>query len=568
MNLIEQQQKARALPMQYLQQAANGQSVELAPWIATAELQRRTTADQHMQAAQGAQGPQPTVKDQIEQKAGLMATQAAQQAQVQAQQAQQSAQPKAPVPGDTPQPELQPEEPIMAAGGGLMNAPVNFQFAHGGILGYAGDEPQGSKVEDPNAAQLASDRKAVLDGLKKFGYATEDIVAMPFRAASALLNTLIVRPARAVSGADIPYFPMMGGGDNRSVTPYSDRAYQEKQVAKPAPAASTSGAGRGGQGGPSATDLAGILSALPKAPPSPQRTPVPKPQVEQAQAPAQSQAQPQTASPLEQALIRYSTSETPQASLQGAIGNEQALAKAYNLDQPMGVEERAIIAQRNAAREAARKREAGDAFSAWVSGLVGVPGAAGMAYSQARQAQDAAEREHLSGNLKDIRDLNTAQRAALEKRATTAGSEFNADKLATATAAQNKATVGANVYGTQKQAESSKYSADSHAKASMEIAKLQERMATLRAGSAEARQAASELRDRERAIEADIKALTSQRNKLSGSFTPADRKELEYVDAELRNAREQHALVRGDKGAAPNATMTPPPPGAVRLKKG
>jgi hypothetical protein len=546
MNLIEQQQKARALPMQYLQQAANGQSVELAPWIATAELQRRTTADQHMQAAQGAQGPQPTVKDQIEQKAGLMATQAAQQAQVQAQQAQQSAQPKAPVPGDTPQPELQPEEPIMAAGGGLMNAPVNFQFAHGGILGYAGDEAQGSRVRSRLPNESFEEYRKRIIALEAEDAARADAEAR----AQQESERQQMMASRQASGQALPRSPFLGA-------PAAPRREVDDRAPRPS--------------------LQGLLAALPKAPPAaeqrppappmggPRRAPTPPaqtPQVEQPQQPKQE------VNPLEQALIRYSTSETPQASLQGAIGNEQTLAKAYNLDQPMGVEERAIIAQRDAAREAARKREAGDAFSAWVSGLVGVPGAAGMAYSQARQAQDAAEREHLSGNLKDIRDLNTAQRAALEKRATTAGSEFGADKLAAATAAQNKATVGANVYGTQKQAESSKYSADSHAKASMEIAKLQERMATLRAGSAEARQAASELRDRERAIEADIKALTSQRNKLSGSFTPADRKELEYVDEQLRNAREQHALVRGDKGAAPNATMTPPPPGAVRLKKG
>jgi hypothetical protein len=82
MNLIEQQSAAKDLPLQYLQQAVNGQNPNLTPWIATAELQRRTTMNQHMQ--KGQQGPMPTVKDQVEQKAGLMATQAAQQAQGQA----------------------------------------------------------------------------------------------------------------------------------------------------------------------------------------------------------------------------------------------------------------------------------------------------------------------------------------------------------------------------------------------------------------------------------------------------------------------------------------------------
>ena len=221
MNLIEQQQKARALPMQYLQQAANGQSVELAPWIATAELQRRTTADQHMQAAKGPQGPQPTVKDQVEQKAGLMATQAAKIAQATA--AQQSSPPPGPVPEGIPQPEPQPEEPVMAAHGGLMNAPVSFNFAHGGILGYAGE--QGSKVKDPYKEERASDNALLVSALKSLGYATQDILAMPFRLGAELVNSAVVRPARAITNANIPYVPLIGGGDNTTVTPYTDRAY-------------------------------------------------------------------------------------------------------------------------------------------------------------------------------------------------------------------------------------------------------------------------------------------------------------------------------------------------------
>jgi hypothetical protein len=155
MNLIEQQNVAKDLPMQYLQQAVNGQNPNLTPWIATAELQRRTTMNQHMQNAQGPQGPQPTVKDQVEQKAGLMATQAAQQAQ--AAQAQQSAAPPGPVPAGIPQPEPQPEEPVMAAHGGLMNAPISFRFAHGGILGYA----DGGETANTNIPETYVDDKGV-----------------------------------------------------------------------------------------------------------------------------------------------------------------------------------------------------------------------------------------------------------------------------------------------------------------------------------------------------------------------------------------------------------------------
>ena len=565
MNLIEQQTAAKELPMQYLQQAVNGQNPNLTPWIATAELQRRTTMNQHMQNAQGAQGPQPTVKDQVEQKAGLMATQAAQQAQ--AAQAQQSSTPPGPVPGGIPQPEPQSEEPIMAARGGLMNAPVSFQFAHGGILGYAG--PQGSQVKDPDADQLERDHAAVIEGLKQFGYATKDIGAMPFRAASALLNTLIVRPARAVSGANIPYFPMMGGGDKSSVTPYTDRAYQEKQAAKPSspepeqPYPDRVAAGRQ----PALANISpgqGILSALPKppAPPTggPQRPPAPGPVTPQA--PPQAQQPTQEVNPLGQALTKYATEPVPARTTQDAINDMRALRKESGVDQPIGVNESAQQARQDEAQRRQQEQAKKLAWSAFVQGTVGTPGSGSLAYDQTMANALGKEAEYGQSKYKNIADLETARRAMGKDYQTGLESTTAADRLAAANATQNKATVGANVYGTQEHSKASKYSADKHAESSMAITKLQERMANARQGSAEARLAASELRNQEQAIEADIKALTSQRNKLSGSLLPADRKELEYVDAELKNAREQHSLVRGAKGAAPGTTPAP----TARLK--
>lgn len=111
-------------------------------------------------------------------------------------------------------------------------SPLPASYQEGGIVAFAG--PTGSDVKDPEAEQLSTDRAALIKGLEKFGYAAEDIAAMPFRAASQLLNTLLVRPARAITNTDIPYFPLLGGGDPNSVTPFTDRAYVEAQNAKPA----------------------------------------------------------------------------------------------------------------------------------------------------------------------------------------------------------------------------------------------------------------------------------------------------------------------------------------------
>lgn len=578
MNLVEQQEKARALPMQYLQQAVNGQSVELAPWIATAELQRRTTANQHLQAAKGPQGPQPTVKDQIEKKAGLLATQAAQLAQATA--AQQSSPPPGPIPGGIPEAEFQPEEPVMAAHGGLMNAPVNFNFAHGGILGYAGTK--GSDVKDPDAEQLASDRQAVIEGLKKFGFAAADIAAMPFRAASALLNTLIVRPTRAVTGAEIPYFPMLGGGDSGSVTPFSDRAYQEKQAAKPAPPAPTASSDASRPVLPGQ----GITAALPKPPPAPVSRPrVAQVNQEQEQEPAP--AQPSTPAPAPApaqmdaaglAALNYATTAAPARTQQDAINDMRELRKESGVDQPMGVNE----AAQQAAQDAAQKRQQDQAeklaYAAFVQGTVGTPGSASLAYQRTMANALGNEAAYGQQKYKNIAELETARRGLAKDYQTGLESTTAADRLASAAAAKDRATTGANlfnaaeqtranIYGTNEQVKSSRYSVDQHRASSLEIAKLRERGENARAGSTEARQAANELRDRERAIEADITALTSRANKLTGSFSVDDRKELADVNEQLKNARAQKALIRGGP-AAPAGTIAPPPPGAVRLKKG
>ena len=136
MNLVQINERLKDLPMQVVQQYANGMNPEVPPYLALGELQRRELSQKQMATAQGAmQGPQPSVKEQVEQKAGLMALQQMQQQQM----AQQMAQPRGPmpVPAGVPQPEDQPE--VAMAYGGLADIPVRsdmFDFAGGGIVAF------------------------------------------------------------------------------------------------------------------------------------------------------------------------------------------------------------------------------------------------------------------------------------------------------------------------------------------------------------------------------------------------------------------------------------------------
>lgn len=138
MNLVQINERLKDMPLQAVQQYANGSNPMVPPYLALGELQRREKLKQQMVNQQGAaQGQQPSVKEQIEQKAGLMGLQ---QAQLQQQQAQMMQPRPGPVPAGAPQPEAQPEAEEMAmASGGIARIPVRddlYQFAGGGIIAF------------------------------------------------------------------------------------------------------------------------------------------------------------------------------------------------------------------------------------------------------------------------------------------------------------------------------------------------------------------------------------------------------------------------------------------------
>jgi hypothetical protein len=162
MNLVQINERLKDLPMQVVQQYANGMNPEVPPYLALGELQRRELSQKQMATAQGAmQGAQPSVKEQVEQKAGLMALQQMQQQQM----AQQMAQPRGPMPTseNTPQPVDQPEATMMASGG-LASVPVQFDFAGGGIVAFNGETGSDvkPKYETPYDRRNRENREAVM----------------------------------------------------------------------------------------------------------------------------------------------------------------------------------------------------------------------------------------------------------------------------------------------------------------------------------------------------------------------------------------------------------------------
>jgi hypothetical protein len=177
MNLVQINERLKDLPMQVVQQYANGMNPEVPPYLALGELQRRELQQKQMATAQGAmQGPQPSVKEQVEQKAGLMELQQMQQQQM----AQQMVRPRGPMPAPAgvPQPEDQPE--VAMARGGLAGIPVRgdmFEYAGGGIVAFQ----SGGQSLNERAARQMREKGSIYDPF--FGLPTEERERMRGQAA-------------------------------------------------------------------------------------------------------------------------------------------------------------------------------------------------------------------------------------------------------------------------------------------------------------------------------------------------------------------------------------------------
>jgi hypothetical protein len=156
-NLVKIQEELKNVPLQAVMSYVDGRNPMVPPYLALTELNRRK---QIQQSAQAQQQPQTTVKDQVQQQAGIMALQN-QRAQQGMENMQQNAgrvpQPGA-VPMNAPVQGAPAQAPtVQAAEGGLMSArmsPAMFNrqnFAGGGIVAFA----RGDQVEDEELSEEA-----------------------------------------------------------------------------------------------------------------------------------------------------------------------------------------------------------------------------------------------------------------------------------------------------------------------------------------------------------------------------------------------------------------------------
>ena len=161
MNLIQIQDKLKSLPndprvIQLLTGYANGQNPQVPPYLALGELNRRKVEAERAQMEQAGQPPGGTVKDQIQQQAGVMALQQGQQQQAMQRMVQQGMQGGAPM-----------AAPQAMASGGL--ASLRPGYRSGGIIAFqeAGSvdnavEKQKIENDDESAEEYPTNAKAML----------------------------------------------------------------------------------------------------------------------------------------------------------------------------------------------------------------------------------------------------------------------------------------------------------------------------------------------------------------------------------------------------------------------
>ena len=192
MNLVKAQEYAQSLPLAELKKYADGLNPSMIPpWLATGEMQAKTKRAEMANAMQGAaQGEQPSIKEQIEQKAGLLGLQMAQQRNTQ----QQMMQPRpmaGPVPTGTPQPEAQPRPPQMA---GLDQLQSNIKMAGGGIVAFAA----GDKVKaGPEFIKFLQSMGIDYTDFVKSSAAAQDNIKDMFRSAQGSQPAAQAAPAAA-----------------------------------------------------------------------------------------------------------------------------------------------------------------------------------------------------------------------------------------------------------------------------------------------------------------------------------------------------------------------------------
>lgn len=536
MNLVQQLAEYQNAPIQSLEMAKKGANPAISPWVAAAILSDRIEKQKRMGMEQGAaMGQQPTVDEQQDQElAGIMGLPGAPQAAAQAQPA--------------------PQEPVMAAEGGLMQARVNpgmYDYCGGGIIAFEEGGDVEDAVYDPVTGALIS------GGETRRG------------------ENQTVREALG-----------LGNKENRLALERAEEERRQAGAPKPRPASNLSAGEKDKQsayarlikeGVPPelAAQLSGMSpaaapAAAPKAPPAGAK---PAPSAGAGAAKDSGIVAQLTGSP-EWADLDAARKRMFEAPKLPTTAGEQAAERAAHLkaqgitDMPWDTaakqtaELRRLMGDEDAARAAKREASQGrEKFGRIVAnmgaGSFGASGAQGLRAQIKHDDEMAAEDQR----IKELRfnqklKLNEIDAKAQELRyneatGDVAAAQKNRKEIAEMQRAfeKDKVAIAQGMAGLRERGLASQLSADTQLKAA--------NMRASQAGSAETKAAISALKAQKDSINARFAKDMIYKRTPQGK---ADAAELLRIEAKL-------AELGGLEGGPVQSQMSPPPPGAVRLKK-
>jgi hypothetical protein len=522
-NLVQIQRDLQMLPpgpqtMMYLKRAKDGMVASVPPYLAAAELAGREKMAQRQAMSDGAvPGEQPTVSQQLSQKADLLALQAMKKQAMEQQSANQAREAVMPAPEGTPEPEEQPRRE-----GGIDQLPVDFGLAGGGIVAFQeGGVPMttGYAPEYQEARALGIDlspydspeeRKAKLERLarmrefrKQAGTAQIPGQAADVQALAAQMNKPPAPPAPPVKTS--------------TMTPQQIEAQVKKpQVAPPAPPAEPPAAapaaptpteqlraalmGRLGMGGPQGEAVAAIPGAEP----------------------------------------------TGTGGLTQAGQDVKALAAMMGLGTPAGAEEREMIAQMRA-RQAQREKERQQmGLDAVLRGFSRGRGGASAAYEEAANRAYAEDTQHQQQMYNLINAINTGNRKEAEKAFDKAIGLGESREKEVGAMSRSQLQALSQMYSSELQAGSSKYNTDAHVRVALAQAERAGRSNDLQ----ERKLAVDGLQTAERGVQSEL-------NKLQGKLDPESRRDRAKLEDNLKALRTRISALSGADKLAPVAA----PPG-------
>lgn len=526
MNLYKIQEELKFKSIPELQHFANGMDPKVPAWMASAVLKAKVDEKERWANMQGgATGQMPSVKEQLEQKAGLMQQQAAQ------------------TPMGLAQPMAQaPQGPVQMPGGLTSgSAGSGMQFAEGGIVGFA-DGGKGDKYETEYDRNRRLEREAGTGGLEpmlRYIRAPLDAAADVARLPVSLWEHMTYNG----KGESPSWTPAM---DNRTRyleslkdSPTAVQARNERDAAEPVPTGNVAGSRRTPQQlaaagiNPVIAPAGGLGEGKNLAPTGPRPPAAP---------PAGGLGSSSVAAMLQKQLGK----EPAQPTTDDAIAAIKGIQKGFGVDQPAGKEERDMI-------EAMNRRYAQGQENRSMRDLRGVMSAFGRGYgaagSEANRAEEAATAADMAQQQKVyelINSINKANRAEGVGAAKSASELLSGREKSTSEEARARLQALANVYHTDKAAATQ-----------LEASRI---MAAARSGQMDEKQTLAELKALQTSVQAQLKSM----NQFDKAGRAPYEQQLQIINAEIAKMAGV-GTIPGAPGAA-SAGGTPPP-GAVREVK-